>query len=146
MSGDPATRNRLNNNVDDRRLLAETGFYYVGGLNEDKNGNGALDPGEDLNNNNALDVELINELEYSAQSNCPVPGLPSGRPGPMWATNAPPACLRRALPAIPAPACVPDAGTVHSGLCARRPGVVLCGRRPRQRRFPVLSVSRSGHR
>ena len=71
MSGDPATRNRLNNNVDDRRLLAETGFYYVGGLNEDVNGNGALDPGEDLNNNNVLDVELINELEYAAQSNLP---------------------------------------------------------------------------
>ena len=57
--------------MDDRRLLDETGFYYVGGLSEDKNGNGALDPGEDLNNNNVLDVELINELEYSAQSNLP---------------------------------------------------------------------------
>ena len=50
MKGDPSTTNRLNDNVDDRRLLDETGFYFVGGLNEDANGNGALDPGEDLNN------------------------------------------------------------------------------------------------
>ena len=69
MNGDPATRNRLNNNPDDRRLLGETGFYYVGGLSEDVNGNGVLDPREDINNNKILDLVLFNELEYAAQSN-----------------------------------------------------------------------------
>lgn len=69
MSGDPATRNRLNNNADDRRLLSESGFYFVGGLNEDANGNGVLDAGEDLNGDGALNDELINNVEYVAQTN-----------------------------------------------------------------------------
>jgi hypothetical protein len=69
MNGDPGTNNRLNNNVSDRRLLDEAGFYYVGGLNEDANGNGQLDEGEDLNQNEALDTELVNYVEYTAQSN-----------------------------------------------------------------------------
>ena len=71
MSGDPSTTNRLNDNADDRARLAETGYYYVGGLNEDANGNGVLDQGEDLNNNGELDFELINNVEYPAQSNLP---------------------------------------------------------------------------
>ena len=69
MAGDPATTNRLNDNADDRARLAETGYYFVGGLNEDANGNGVLDRGEDLNNNGQLDEELVNDLEYPAQSN-----------------------------------------------------------------------------
>ncbi len=71
MSGNPATKNRLNNNPDDRRLLDETGNCYVGGISEDRNNNGELDPGEDLNRNGKLDLELINEVEYAAQSNLP---------------------------------------------------------------------------
>ena len=71
MSGDPSTTNRLNDNADDRARLSETGYYFVGGLNEDVNGNGELDPGEDLNNNGQLDLELINNVEYPAQSNLP---------------------------------------------------------------------------
>ena len=69
MNGDPATRNRLNNNADDRQLLGETGYYYIGGLSEDRNGNGELDAQEDTNDNGVLDRELVNSVEYSAQSN-----------------------------------------------------------------------------
>ena len=69
MNGDPGTTNRLNNNADDRATLDRAGYYYVGGLNEDANGNGQLDPGEDLNGNGELDTELVNLLEYPAQSN-----------------------------------------------------------------------------
>lgn len=69
MNGDPATRNRLNNNADDRRRLRDTGYYYVGGLSEDVNGNGELDIREDVNGNEVLDLELVNRIEYSAQSN-----------------------------------------------------------------------------
>ena len=69
MKGDQASQNRLNDNPDDRQRLEDTGFYFVGGLNEDANGNGELDPGEDLNNNRVLDLELINLTEYTAQSN-----------------------------------------------------------------------------
>ncbi len=71
MRGDPSTRNRLNDNADDRRRLEDAGFYFVGGLNEDANQNGVLDEGEDLNNNGKLDTELINFLEYTSQSNLP---------------------------------------------------------------------------
>ena len=71
MAGDPATTNQLNNNEDDRARLSETGYYFVGGLNEDANNNGTLDQGEDLNNNGNLDVQLINDVEYPAQSNLP---------------------------------------------------------------------------
>ena len=71
MQGDLSTTNRLNDNADDRGLLQETGFYFVGGLDEDANGNGQLDPGEDLNNNDELDRALINDVEYTAQSNLP---------------------------------------------------------------------------
>lgn len=69
MNGDPGTNNRLNNNPSDRKLLEDAGFYYVGGLNEDANNNGLLDEGEDLNQNGELDTELINYVEYTAQSN-----------------------------------------------------------------------------
>jgi len=69
MQGNLGTRNRLNDNPDDRQLLEEAGFYFVGGLNEDVNGNGQLDDGEDLNNNRELDQNLINDLEYTSQSN-----------------------------------------------------------------------------
>ena len=69
MSGDPSTRNRLNNNADDRRLLGDAGFYFVGGLSEDVDGDGILDPGEDTNRDGILNLELTNEVEYSAQSN-----------------------------------------------------------------------------
>lgn len=69
MQGDLATRNRLNDNPDDRQLLQEAGFYFVGGLDEDINGNGRLDDGEDLNHNGELDRALVNDLEYTAQSN-----------------------------------------------------------------------------
>ena len=69
MQGDLSTRNRLNDNPDDRALLQEAGFYFVGGLDEDANGNGMLDEGEDLNNNGELDHRLINDIEYTAQSN-----------------------------------------------------------------------------
>ena len=71
MQGELSTKNRLNDNPDDRSLLRQTGFYFVGGLDEDTNGNGQLDPGEDLNNNNELDRSLINDIEYTAQSNLP---------------------------------------------------------------------------
>ncbi len=69
MQGDTGTRNQLNNNIDDRALLDGAGHYFVGGLSEDKNDNGVLDPGEDLNNNEVLDLQLSNQLEYAAQSN-----------------------------------------------------------------------------
>lgn len=69
MYGDRSTANRLNDNADDRQRLEESGFYFVGGLNEDKNENGVLDDGEDLNNNDVLDVELENKIEYTSQSN-----------------------------------------------------------------------------
>ena len=69
MSGDPGTTNRLNNNPDDRQRLLDAGYYFVGGLNEDANNNGVLDAGEDLNNNGQLESELINRIEYTAQSN-----------------------------------------------------------------------------
>ena len=71
MNGDPGTTNRLNNNADDRQRLTDTGYYFVGGLNEDVNGNNVLDSGEDLNNNGVLDFELVNQIEYTAQSNLP---------------------------------------------------------------------------
>lgn len=69
MQGDRGTSNQLNNNEDDRALLASTGKWFVGGLNEDANGNGVLDAGEDLNANGQLDTELANRQEYPAQSN-----------------------------------------------------------------------------
>ncbi|MFK7846247.1 MAG: hypothetical protein AB8G77_13200 [Rhodothermales bacterium] len=69
MNGDPGTTNRLNNNVDDRQRLSDAGYYFIGGLNEDVNQNNVLDPGEDLNNNDRLDVELVNQIEYTSQSN-----------------------------------------------------------------------------
>ena len=69
MNGDPGTRNRLNNNTDDRQRLLDAGYYFIGGLNEDVNNNGVLDPGEDLNNNDILDAELVNQIEYTSQSN-----------------------------------------------------------------------------
>ncbi|GAB5518833.1 MAG: hypothetical protein RhofKO_10840 [Rhodothermales bacterium] len=71
MQGDRGTRNQLNNNPDDRATLGEIGYYYVGGLSEDANGNGLLDPGEDLNGNGELDAELVNDREFTAQSNLP---------------------------------------------------------------------------
>ena len=40
MQGNLSTTNRLNDNPDDRALLQEAGFYFVGGLDEDANGNG----------------------------------------------------------------------------------------------------------
>ena len=69
MQGNLSTRNRLNDNPDDRALLDAAGFYFVGGLDEDVNGNGQLDAGEDLNNNGELDRALINDVEYTSQSN-----------------------------------------------------------------------------
>lgn len=69
MYGDRNTANRLNNNPDDRARLEDAGFYFVGGLNEDLNGNGELDAGEDLNNNGRLDLQLENQVEYTSQSN-----------------------------------------------------------------------------
>ncbi|MXY08541.1 MAG: hypothetical protein F4Y61_07820, partial [Rhodothermaceae bacterium] len=69
MQGNLGTRNRLNDNPDDRQLLEQAGYYFVGGLDEDRNGNGMLDAGEDLNNNGELDRNLINDLEYTSQSN-----------------------------------------------------------------------------
>lgn len=71
MKGNPTTANRLNDNADDRTTLDLTGHYFIGGLNEDTNGNGELDAGEDLNNNGVLDTELTNNIEYTAQSNLP---------------------------------------------------------------------------
>ena len=91
MSGNPSTTNRLNNNADDRGRLAETGFYYVGGLNEDANGNGILDDGEDLNNNDLLDLELINNVEYPAQSNL-VQTWPEFWPPQSYVGDDRPAC------------------------------------------------------
>ncbi len=69
MQGNFGTRNRLNDNPDDRQLLEQAGYYFVGGMDEDRNGNGLLDAGEDLNNNGELDRDLINDLEYTSQSN-----------------------------------------------------------------------------
>ncbi|MYJ56349.1 MAG: hypothetical protein F4096_07960 [Rhodothermaceae bacterium] len=69
MQGNLGTRNRLNDNPDDRQLLEQAGYYFVGGMTEDRNGNGLLDAGEDLNNNGELDRNLINDLEYTSQSN-----------------------------------------------------------------------------
>ena len=69
MQGNLSTTNRLNDNPDDRALLQEAGFYFVGGLDEDANGNGNLDDGEDLNNNGMLDRALVNDVEYTSQSN-----------------------------------------------------------------------------
>lgn len=69
MQGNLGTRNRLNDNPDDRQLLEQAGYYFVGGMDEDRNGNGQLDAGEDLNNNGELDHNLINDLEYTSQSN-----------------------------------------------------------------------------
>ncbi|MEZ4699441.1 MAG: hypothetical protein R2834_03845 [Rhodothermales bacterium] len=69
MKGDPTTRNRLNDNADDRQRLTDAGFYFIGGLNEDANGNGVLDDGEDLNNDGLLQNELVNLIEYTSQSN-----------------------------------------------------------------------------
>ncbi|RMH55043.1 MAG: hypothetical protein D6685_14295 [Bacteroidetes bacterium] len=71
MQGVRGTVNQLNNNPDDRQTLELAGYYFVGGLSEDANGNGTLDEGEDLNNNGQLDTELENRLEYTAQSNLP---------------------------------------------------------------------------
>lgn len=69
MKGDPSTTNRLNDNADDRQRLREAGYYFVGGLSEDVNNNGVLDSGEDLNGNGVLDQELVNNIEYTSQSN-----------------------------------------------------------------------------
>ncbi len=71
MYGDQNSDNKLNDNPLDRQRLEDTGFYFVGGLNEDANDNGVLDPGEDLNNNGVLDLQLENRIEYTAQSNLP---------------------------------------------------------------------------
>ena len=72
MQGATSTENQLNNNPADRALLDESGFYYVGGLSEpDLDGDGELDPIEDLNNNGERDAELQNRIEYAAQSNLP---------------------------------------------------------------------------
>lgn len=69
MYGDRSTANQLNDNPDDRQRLEAAGYYFVGGLNEDENGNGVLDDGEDLNNNGSLDEQLENSIEYTSQSN-----------------------------------------------------------------------------
>lgn len=69
MYGDRSSENRLNDNDDDRARLEATGYYFVGGLNEDSNGNGVLDAGEDLNNDGILDLILENKVEYTSQSN-----------------------------------------------------------------------------
>ncbi|NDC90205.1 MAG: hypothetical protein EB075_15635, partial [Bacteroidetes bacterium] len=71
MQGDRSTTNQLNNNADDRAILDASSAWFVGGLSEDANGNGVLDEGEDLNDNNQLDTELTNLVEYPAQSNLP---------------------------------------------------------------------------
>lgn len=71
MYGDRSTANRLNDNPDDRARLEAAGYYFVGGLNEDANGNGILDAGEDLNNDGRLNIQLENRIEYAAQSNLP---------------------------------------------------------------------------
>ena len=71
MYGDRTSENQLNDNANDRTRLEETGYYFVGGLNEDANNNGELDSDEDLNNNGELDTQLENRIEYSSQSNLP---------------------------------------------------------------------------
>lgn len=71
MYGSRSSSNRLNDNPDDRQRLEDAGYYFVGGLNEDVNGNGTLDDGEDLNNNGQLNVILENRAEYTSQSNLP---------------------------------------------------------------------------
>lgn len=51
------------------------GYYndgeFIGGISEDANGNGRLDPGEDLNRNGKLDLSLKNTLEFPAMSHLP---------------------------------------------------------------------------
>lgn len=69
MRGDPSTTNRLNDNADDRQRLRDAGYYFIGGLSEDVNNNGTLDSGEDINGNGVLDQELVNNIEYTSQSN-----------------------------------------------------------------------------
>lgn len=71
MYGDQSSANKLNDNALDRQLLADAGYYFVGGLNEDSNNNGELDAGEDLNNNGELDLQLQNRVEFTSQSNLP---------------------------------------------------------------------------
>ncbi len=95
MNGDPSTTNRLNNNADDRQRLAETGYYYVGGLNEDVNNNNTLDPGEDLNNNGQLDTELVNNIEYTAQSNLPQTWPAYWAPGSYVGDTRPPCAFEQ---------------------------------------------------
>ncbi|MBN2008163.1 hypothetical protein JW960_02320 [candidate division KSB1 bacterium] len=41
---------------------------YIDGISEDFNGNGELDPGEDIDGNGKLTYELYNEIEYPAMS------------------------------------------------------------------------------
>tara|TARA_R110002096_G_scaffold97694_21_gene217863 strand:+ start:12684 stop:16553 length:3870 start_codon:yes stop_codon:yes gene_type:complete len=69
MYGDQSSTNKLNDNSTDRQQLESAGYYFVGGLSEDLNGNGELDAGEDLNSNNELDLVLENKVEFNAQSN-----------------------------------------------------------------------------
>lgn len=71
MYGDRSTANQLNDNSDDRQRLSNAGYYFVGGLNEDKNGNRELDADEDLNNDGILNTQLENKIEYTSQSNLP---------------------------------------------------------------------------
>ncbi|MBD3288112.1 hypothetical protein GF337_04855 [candidate division KSB1 bacterium] len=51
------------------------GYYndgeYVGGISEDLNNNGELDPGEDVDRNGKLTDELYNDVEYPAMSHLP---------------------------------------------------------------------------
>lgn len=95
MTGDPESSNKLNNNSTDRALLEAAGYDYVGGLNEDTNQNGVLDPGEDLNNNGVLDTELTNNIEFAAQSN-----LPETWPS-YWPVGSYPGDMREEGEAVP---------------------------------------------
>ncbi len=51
------------------------GYYndgdYVGGISEDINKNGILDPGEDIDGSGKLTEELYNDIEYPAMSHLP---------------------------------------------------------------------------
>ncbi len=103
MRGDPGTTNRLNDNASDRALLQQTGRYFVGGLNEDRNGNGALDPGEDVNGNGVLDSELINFREYPAQSNFPDSWPRFWPPGSYVGDDRPPCSFEEGSNCDPGP-------------------------------------------
>ena len=104
MQGSRETANALNDNPDDRDILNQSGFYFVGGLSEDENGNGILDAGEDRDNNGVLDLEYVNDLEYTSQSNLPQT-WPAFWPPQSYVGDQRPACSF-----APGSACEPQPG------------------------------------